>query len=99
MGKSKKQKKNKKVEKSEKSENSDEKKDSSPMEIEPVEKNKRVPMTKNLKQSLIAENAYITGLLSIINFPKREDSDDDDVIMNKGKKNLMNKKGGAQSVQ
>merc|ERR1711997_1098603 len=54
---------------------------------------------KNLKQSLIAENAYISSLMSIINFPKRDDSDDDGVVMNKGKKKLLNKKGGAQNVQ
>merc|ERR1712083_909492 len=69
------------------------------LKTEPTENVHKVNMGKKLKQSLIAENAYITSLMSIINFPKRDDSDDDDVTMNKGKKKLLNRKGGAQSVQ
>merc|ERR1712241_602863 len=69
------------------------------LKTEPTENVHKVNMGKNLKQSLIAENAYITSLMSIINFPKRDDSDDDDVTMNKGKKKLLNREGGAQSVQ
>ena len=39
---------------------------------------------KELRQNLISESAYITDLLSIVNFPKREDSDDEDgkIIIN-----------------
>jgi len=74
--------------------------ESSPMEIQqPESVVPKVIVGKNLKQSLIAENAYISSLMSIINFPKRDDSDDDGVVMNKGKKKLLNKKGGAQNVQ
>jgi len=55
---------------------------------------------KPLKQCLIAENAYISSLLGMINFPKRaDDSDDERVFVNKGKKKLFDKKGGAQNVQ
>ncbi len=32
---------------------------------------------RNWKQDMVAENAYITSLLGIVNFPKREDSDDE----------------------
>merc|ERR1712002_640101 len=71
----------------------------SSMEVQQPESVPKVNVGKNLKQSLIAENAYISSLLSIINFPKRDDSDDDGVVMNKGKKKLLNKKGGAQNVQ
>merc|ERR1711997_841794 len=77
----------------------DEKKASTP-EVEPsVENAIKVNVGKNMKQNLISENAYISGLMSIINFPKREDSDDDGVVINNGKKKMLNKKGGAQSVQ
>jgi len=71
----------------------------SSMEVQQSKSVPKVNVGKNLKQSLIAENAYISSLMSIINFPKRDDSDDDGVVMNKGKKKLLNKKGGAQSVQ
>ena len=33
--------------------------------------------TKELKQSLIRENSYISEVLGIVNFPKRDDSDDE----------------------
>merc|ERR1712098_1022131 len=75
--------------------------DSSLMDVQAPESVPKVNVVKqNLKQSLIAENAYISSLMSIINFPKRaEDSDDDGVTMSKGKKKLLDRKGGAQSVQ
>ena len=42
------------------------------------DKKKTPTFGKELRQSLICESAYITDLLGIVNFPKREDSDDDD---------------------
>jgi len=66
----------------------------------PAENGQKMYIGKNLKQSLIAENAYISGLFSLINFPKRDNDDDDNgVYMNKGKpQKMINRKGGAQSV-
>ena len=43
----------------------------------PAENGQKMYIGKNLKQSLIAENAYISGLFSLINFPKRDNDDDD----------------------
>ena len=34
---------------------------------------------KELKQSLVSESSYISGLLGIVNFPKRDDSDDEGI--------------------
>lgn len=73
--------------------------------ITDVQPSESVPKVNNvgkkpLKQCLIAENAYISSLMGIINFPKRaDDSDDERVFVNKGKKKLFDKKGGAQNVQ
>ena len=41
------------------------------------EKDNKPNFTKELKQSLIRENSYISEVLSIVNFPKRDDSDDE----------------------
>ena len=43
-----------------------------------VTNNEKPILGKELRQSLVTENAYIAELLSIVNFPKREDSDNDD---------------------
>ena len=40
------------------------------------EKDNKPNFTKELKQSLIRENSYISEVLGIVNFPKRDDSDD-----------------------
>ena len=46
--------------------------------VEEQEKDhKPVNFGKELKQSLIRENSYISEVLSIVNFPKRDDSDDE----------------------
>ena len=71
--KSKKSKKNKNVDEDEESQ------DSSLMEVQTPENAPKVNVIKqNLKQSLIAENTYISSLMGIINFPKRADDSDDD---------------------
>lgn len=36
----------------------------------------------NLKQDLVRENAYISDILGLVNFPKRDDSDDDETGKN-----------------
>ena len=41
------------------------------------EKDNKPNFTKELKQSLIRENSYISEVLGIVNFPKRDDSDDE----------------------
>ena len=41
------------------------------------EKDNKPNFTKELKQSLIRENTYISEVLGIVNFPKRDDSDDE----------------------
>ena len=53
--------------------------DSAPTEsvVQTPENGQKMYIGKNLKQSLIAENAYISGLFSLINFPKRDNDDDD----------------------
>ena len=38
---------------------------------------KRFNFGKDLKQKLVAENAYISDILGLVNFPKRADSDDE----------------------
>ena len=43
-----------------------------------VEKHSKNGPHKTLKQSLVEENTYITDLMKIIHFPKRDDDDDDD---------------------
>lgn len=53
---------------------------------------------KDLKQKLVAENAYITSMLNLVIFPKRADSDDDDVTMGRGGKKMISSKDGAKSV-
>jgi len=74
--------------------------ESAPTEsVQTPENGQKIYIGKNLKQSLIAENAYISGLFSIINFPKRDNDDDDNgVFMKKGSQKVMNRKGGAQNV-
>jgi len=65
-----------------------------------VEKHSKNGPHKTLKQSLVEENTYISDLMKIIHFPKRDDDDDDDgVVLDKSKKMSLAKKGGAQNVQ
>merc|ERR1711935_1019210 len=67
--------------------------------VQTPENGQKMYIGKNLKQRLIAENAYISGLFSLINFPKRDNDDDDNgVFMKKGSQKVMNRKGGAQNV-
>ena len=47
---------------------------------------------KELKQSLVCENAYISELLGIVNFPKREESDDEGKYFNFQLYNFVYKK-------
>ena len=48
------------------------------VEAQPVEEKVNKPnFGKELKQSLIRENSYISEVLGIVNFPKRDDSDDE----------------------
>jgi len=98
--KSKKSKKNKEAETKISEEKPCETTDSAPTEsVQTPENGQKMYIGKNLKQSLIAENAYISGLFSIINFPKRDNDDDDNgVFMKKGSQKVMNRKGGAQNV-
>jgi len=98
--KSKKSKKNKEAETKISEEKPCETTDSAPMEsVQTPENGQKMYIGKNLKQSLIAENAYISGLFSLINFPKRDNDDDDNgVFMKKGSQKVMNRKGGAQNV-
>jgi len=66
------------------------------VEAQPVEEKVNKPnFGKELKQSLIRENSYISEVLGIVNFPKRDDSDDEDVTGKQGKLSL---KKGAQST-
>ena len=51
---------------------------SEPMEVTEVKTKQMNGGTKTLKQSLIDDNAYVSDLMKIINFPKREFSDDED---------------------